>query len=53
MGGGNSLEEVDGCVSDGMMAMDVEELAARVVKAVEGHFIGVEEHKKGPGTQTS
>ena len=28
-------------VQDGMMAMDVEKLAARAVKAVEGHLIGV------------
>ena len=41
VGGGNGPEEIDGCVPDGMMAMDVEELAARAVKAVEGHLIGV------------
>ncbi len=28
-------------VQDGMMAMDIEKLAARAVKAVEGHLIGV------------
>ena len=47
--GGNGLEEVDGHVLDGMMAMDVEELAAKAVKAMEGYFIGVD---AGPaGTQ--
>jgi hypothetical protein len=41
VGGRNGPEEIDGCVPDGMMAMDVEELAARAVKVVEGHLIGV------------
>jgi hypothetical protein len=41
VGGGNGPEEIDGCVPDGMMLMDVEELVAIAVKAVEGHLIGV------------
>jgi len=37
MGGGNGLkEEVDGHVSHGVVAVDIEELAAEAVKAVEG-----------------
>ena len=55
LGGGNGPEEVDGRVSDGMMAMDVEELAARAVKwkgISSASMVDPQEHKKGSGAQT-
>ena len=42
MGGGDGIEKVDGCVSHSMVAVDVEELAAVAVKAVEGRLIGID-----------
>ena len=37
MGGGNSVEQVDGCIPHSMVvAVNVEELAARAVEVVEG-----------------
>ena len=46
---------IDGRVPDGMMAMDVEELAARAVKwkgISSASMVDLQEHKKGPGAQT-
>ena len=42
MGGGDGLEEVESCVSNGVVAMDIQELTAGVVEAVEGHIIGID-----------
>ena len=42
MGGGDGVEQVDGCIPHSMMAVDVEELAAGAVKAVEGRLIGID-----------
>ena len=54
MGGGDSVEKVDDCAPHGMVTVDVEELAAG---AVEGRLVGIDggpqEHRKGPGAQTS
>ena len=41
-GGGDGVEKVNGCVLHGMVAVDVEELAAGVVKAVEGRLVGID-----------
>ena len=57
MGGGDGIDKVDGCVPHSMVAVDVEELAAGAVKAVEGRLIGINSgvvgHRKGLGAQTS
>ena len=57
MGGGDGVEQVDGSVLHGMMAVDNEKLAAGAVEAVEGRLISIDgepqEHRKGPGAQTS
>ena len=42
MGVGDGVEQVDGCIPHSMGAVDVEELAARAVKAVEGRLIGID-----------
>ena len=42
MGGGDGVEQVDGCVPHSMVAVDVEELAAGAVETVEGHLIGID-----------
>ncbi len=42
MGGGDGVEKVDGCVSHGMVAVDVEELAAGAVEAVKGRLVGID-----------
>jgi hypothetical protein len=41
VGGGDGVEQVDGCIPHSMVAVDVEELAAGAVKAVEGRLIGI------------
>ena len=42
MGGGDGVEKVYGCVPHGMVAVDVEELAAGAVEAVEGRLVGID-----------
>ena len=42
MGGGDGVEQVDGSIPHSMVAVDVEELAAGIVKAVEGWLIGID-----------
>ena len=42
MGGGDGVEKVNGCVPHGMVAVDVEKLAAGAVKAVEGRLVGID-----------
>ena len=49
MGGGDGVEQVDGCIPHSMVAVDVEELAAGAVKAVEGRIIGI--NGRDAGTQ--
>ena len=55
MSGGDGIEKVDGCVPHGMVAVDVEELAAGAVKAVaeqgdsSASMVEPQEHRKGPG----
>ena len=49
MGGGDGVEKVDGCVPHGMVAVDVEELAAGAVEAVEGRLVGID--GRAAGTQ--
>ena len=41
MGGGDGVEKVYGCIPHGMVAVDVEELAAGAVEAVEGRLVGI------------
>ena len=57
MGGGDGVEKVDGCVPLGMVAVDVEELAAGAVEVVERRLVGIDGGaagtQKGPGAQTS
>ena len=43
MGEGDGAEKIDGCVPHGMVAMNVEELAARAVEAVEGGLVGIDD----------
>ncbi len=40
--GGDGVEKVNGCVPHGMVAVDVEKLAAGAVKAVEGRLFGID-----------
>ena len=42
MSGGDGVEKVDGCVPHGMVAVEVEELAAGAVEAVEGRLVGID-----------
>jgi hypothetical protein len=54
VGGGDGVEKVDGCIPHGMVvAVDVKELAAGAVEAVEGRLVGIDggpqEHRKDPG----
>jgi hypothetical protein len=42
VGGGDGVEKVDGCVPHGMVAVDVEELAAGAVEVVEGRLVGID-----------
>jgi hypothetical protein len=42
MGGGDGIEKVDGCIPHGMVAVDVEELAAGAIKAMEGRLVGID-----------
>ena len=49
MGGGDGVEKVYGCVPHGMVAVDVEELAAGAVEAVEGRLVGID--GRAAGTQ--
>ena len=42
MGGGDGVEQVDGSVLHGMMAVDNEKLAAGAVEAVEGRLISID-----------
>ena len=42
MGGGDGVEQVDGCVPHNMVAVDVEKLAAEALEAVEGRIIGID-----------
>jgi hypothetical protein len=42
VGGGDGVEKVDSCVPHGMVAVDVEELTAGAVEAVEGRLISID-----------
>ena len=42
MRGSDGVEQVDGGIANGIVAVDVEELAGRVVKAVKCHVVGVD-----------
>ena len=57
MSGGDGVEKVDGCVQHGMVAVDVEKLAAGAVKAVEGRLVGIDGRaartQEGSRAQTS
>jgi hypothetical protein len=40
--GGDGVEQVDGGVADGIVAVNVEELTGGAVEAVEGHVVGID-----------
>ena len=47
VGGRDGVEEVDGGVPHGMVAMNVEKLAVGAVEAVERHFVGIDGRPAG------
>ena len=42
MRGSDGVEQVDGGIANGVVAVDVEELTGRAVKAVEWHVVGLD-----------